>query len=169
MPAPAAQQLHSTVHSARPALAGVAKGGSTVQKIQLDKVEAPVVQHPVKYPAQIVQHGRVVDIQRIESCSSCCRSTTVCRPLSAASPGAAGKGQSPFRTQRVQAIAQPEIRRREFPPPCLSARGGISAYPFPANRPTFGSQPSSIWNRSPGQSRLRHPVRSSRMVSSVMF
>ena len=39
LPAPCAQKLHSTVHPGCPALAGVAKGGSTVQKIQLDKVE----------------------------------------------------------------------------------------------------------------------------------
>ena len=169
MPAPCAQKLHSMVHSARPALAGAAKGGSTIQKIQLDKVEAPVVQHPVKYPAQIVQHGRVVDVQCIKSCSSCCRSTTVCRPLSAASPGAAGKGAESFSHTKVQAIAQPEIRRREFPAPCLSARGGNFCASVSSQSPTLGSQPSSIWNRSPGQSRLRQPVRSSRMVSSVMF
>ena len=67
LPAPAAQQLHSTVHSARPALAGVAKGGSAVQKIQLDKVETPVVQHPVEHPAQIVQHRRIIDVQCIKA------------------------------------------------------------------------------------------------------
>ena len=65
---------------------GVAKGGSAVQKIQLDKVEAPVVQHPVKHPAQIVQHGRVVDIQRIKAA-----------PVAAAAPRFAVHFQQPVR------------------------------------------------------------------------
>ena len=56
------------------------------QKIQLDKVEAPVVQHQVKHPAQIVQHGRVVEIQRIET-----------TPVAAAAPRFAVYFQQPVR------------------------------------------------------------------------
>ena len=47
MSAPTTQQLHGTAHPGGTTLVGVAQGGSTVQKIQLDKVEAPVVQQDV--------------------------------------------------------------------------------------------------------------------------
>ena len=83
---PSPDRIHSTVHPGCPALAGVAKGRSAVQKIQLDKVEAPVVQHPVEHPAQIVQHGWVVDIQRIETA-----------PVTAAAPRFAVHFQQPVR------------------------------------------------------------------------
>ena len=84
--APTTQQLHGTAHPGGTTLVGVAKGGSAIQKIQLDKVEAPVVQHPVEHPAQIFQHGRVVDIQRIKAA-----------PVAAAAPRFAVRFQQPVR------------------------------------------------------------------------
>ena len=62
-----AQQLHGARHPRGAALPVSAEGRGGIQKVELHKVIAPVVQHPVETEAQIIYDLRIVDIERVEA------------------------------------------------------------------------------------------------------
>ena len=61
------QQLHGPEHPACPALPLIAEGSGGIEEVQLHQVEAPLVQHPVKHPLQIVRDAGDIDVQGIEA------------------------------------------------------------------------------------------------------
>ena len=87
----------------------VAKRGCTVQKVQLDKVKAPLVQHAVKDRLQVILHGGVVDIQRVKAA-----------PVAAAAPRLPIHLQQPVGVFAVQGGLFFADKRRQ-PQPCQKA------------------------------------------------
>ena len=104
-----AQPYHSALHPRGTGFVFVAKRRCTVQKVQLDKVKAPIIQHAVKDRLQVILHGGVVDIQRVKAA-----------PVAAAAPRLPIHLQQPIRVFTVQGGLFLADKRRQ-PQACQKA------------------------------------------------